>query len=283
MSRPDKAHLQVVLLGTGTPNAEPDRSGPSVAVVVGGQPYIVDMGPGLVRRAMAAFRDGVAALEAKRLTRAFLTHLHSDHTAGYPDLMLTPWVLERAEPLHVYGPPGLQEMTAHLLAAFQQDIAERLAGLEPANDRGCVVLPHEVEAGIVYRDDRVSVEAFPVQHGSWPAFGFRFMAAGRVVVISGDTAPTDVLVDKAQGCALLIHEVYSAHGFETRPPDWQRYHAHVHTSAHELGDMAARIRPGLLVLYHQLCWGVSEEELVAEVQSRYDGPVVYGHDLDRFS
>ena len=95
-----------MLLGTGTPNAEPDRSGPSVAIVVGDTPYIVDCGPGVVRRATAAQAAGIEALEPKKLTRLFLTHLHSDHTAGYPDLVLTPWVLEREQPLEVYGPPG---------------------------------------------------------------------------------------------------------------------------------------------------------------------------------
>ena len=112
----------VVLLGTGTPNADPDRSGPAVAVVVNGQPYLVDFGPGVVRRAAAASRSGVDALEVTNLTRAFVTHLHSDHTVGYADLIFTPWVLGRAVPLQVYGPKGLRAMTRHLTAAYREDI-----------------------------------------------------------------------------------------------------------------------------------------------------------------
>ena len=154
---------QVVLLGTGTPNADPAHSGPSVAIVVDGSPYLVDFGPGVVRRAAAAYEAGIEGLAVERLNRAFLTHLHSDHTAGYPDLILTPWVLERDEPLHVYGPPGLNSMTDHILAAYRQDIRERIEGLEPANKQGYLVIAHEIDAGLVYQDARVRVEAFPVQ------------------------------------------------------------------------------------------------------------------------
>src|SRR5262252_2969216 len=115
-------HTQVVLLGTGTPNADPDRFGPAVAVVVDDEAYLVDAGVGVVRRAAAAARDrGIAALAASRLTRVFITHLHSDHTLGLPDLMLSPWVLERPVPLDVYGPRGLRDMTAHIEAAYKAD------------------------------------------------------------------------------------------------------------------------------------------------------------------
>jgi ribonuclease BN (tRNA processing enzyme) len=271
-----KRLTKLILLGTGTPNAEPARAGPAAAVVVGEQPYVVDFGPGVVRRAVAA------GLDPKRLTRAFLTHLHSDHTAGYPDLILTPWTLEREEPLEVYGPPGLQAMTERLLAAYEADIKERLGGLEPANETGWRVEAHDVEPGVVYRDDDVVVEAFAVDHGSWRAYGYKFQAADRVVVISSDTAPTEVIVEKSHGCDVLVHEVYSAAGFETLPPAWQKYHAAVHTSSRELAALASRAEPKLLVLYHQLLWGVSYDELVAEVKESYGGEVVSGRDLDVF-
>ena len=271
---------QIVLLGTGTPNADPERSGPSVAIVVDGEPYLVDFGPGVVRRAAAAYALGIKGLDVKKLTRAFVTHLHSDHTAGYPDLILTPWVLERAVPLQVYGPPGIEAMTTQILAAYHQDVRERLDGLEPANDSGYLVEAYEIQAGLVYRDRCVSVKAFPVEHGSWQAFGFKFTTPDRTIVISGDTAPNAVLVEQARGCDVLIHEVYSVAGLQTRPPDWQRYHAHMHTSAHELAQIASQVQPGLLILYHQLLWDVSEEALLAEMTSCYDGPVISGRDLD---
>ncbi|MCE7982102.1 MAG: MBL fold metallo-hydrolase [Caldilinea sp. CFX5] len=273
---------KVVLLGTGTPNADPLRHGSAVAIVVGEQAYLVDFGPGIVRRAAAAAQKGIKALEAPRLTRAFLTHHHSDHTVGYPDLIFTPWVLGRSEPLVVYGPPGTQAMTNHILAAYAEDMRERREGLEPSNDQGHRVVVHEYGAGRIYSDENVQVEAFRVDHGSWPAFGFRFTTPDRTIVISGDTRPFAGLADHYRGADLLLHEVYSVRGFANRPAEWQRYHSTVHTSAHELAALTKAARPGLLVLTHQLFWGVTEADLVAEVQAHYDGPVVSGRDLDVF-
>ena len=271
---------KVVLLGTGTPNADPLRQGAAVAIVVKDQAYLVDFGPGVVRRAAAAAEKGIPALTPPRLTRAFLTHQHSDHTVGYPDLIFTPWVLGRNEPLVVYGPHGTQAMTDHLLAAYAEDIRERREGLEPANDQGYRVAVHEYSAGPIYADDQVRIEAFRVQHGSWPAFGFKCFTPDRTVVISGDTRPFPGLAEHYRGCDVLIHEVYSVRGFAKRPPAWQRYHSHVHTSTHELAALANQARPGLLVLTHHLFWGVTEDELVAEVCEQYDGAVVCGRDLD---
>ncbi len=277
------SRTRVVLLGTGTPNAEPDRSGPSVAVVVDDTPYLVDLGPGVVRRAVAASRAGVAGLAASKLTTAFITHLHTDHTLGYADFIFTPWVLERDVPVQVFGPAGLQSMTEHLLKAYEADVKIRTEGLEPANLEGYKVNVHEIEPGVIYEDERVKVTAFLVPHGSWPqAFGYRFDTPDRSIVISGDTRPTPAIAEACRGCDILIHEVYSQAGFERRPPVWQRYHASFHTSTLELGEIAARARPGTLVLYHQLPWGSSPEEMLAEIERVYDGPVVYGNDLDTF-
>lgn len=272
--------MQVILLGTGTPNAEPDRSGPAVAVVINEIPYIIDAGPGVVRQVAAAHQFGVRGLEISQLTRVFLTHLHSDHTAGYPDIILTPWVLGRDKPLEVHGPTGTESMTNHLLAAYKQDINERLQGLEPANEEGYKVNVHEISSGTVYQDKNVIVDAFRVKHGSWPAFGFRFTTPDRTFVISGDTAPFNGLVENYLGCDILIHEVYSKAGFKKRPLVWQRYHSNMHTSTYELGEIAARVKPGLLVLYHQLYWDEEEKEILREIQEKYDGKVISGKDLD---
>jgi ribonuclease BN (tRNA processing enzyme) len=275
---------RVVLLGTGTPNADPDRSGPAVAVVVNGSVYLVDAGPGIVRRAEAARRHGVAELTQPNLRIVFLTHLHSDHTAGLPDLMLTPWVLERSAPLEVYGPSGTLSMVTHLVAAFAEDRRIRLDGWQPQNRTGHETHAHEIRPGLVYQDSNVRVIAFLVAHGSWPeAFGYRFETAGRTIVISGDTRPSDAVVEACNGCDVLVHEVYSSAGFSTRPAAWRRYHAYFHTSSQELADIATRARPGLLVLYHQLLWGTSPEALLEEIRrAGYGGRVVSGNDLDVF-
>jgi ribonuclease BN (tRNA processing enzyme) len=252
-------------------------------VVVNGVAYLVDAGPGVVRRAAAAARRGIAALDARRLDRVFLTHLHSDHTVGLPDLLLTPWVLERERPLEVYGPRGTAEMSRHLVAAYEADIRRRIDGLQPQNDTGWRIEPHEIQPGVVYRDRNVTVTAVPVPHEEWPeAYGYRFESADRVIVISGDCRPSETLAAACAGCDILLHEVYSDSGFARREPEWQRYHASAHTSATELAALATRARPRRLVLYHQLLWGSTPEQLLAEIGARYRGPVSYGNDLDVF-
>ena len=151
--------------------------------------------------------------------------------------------------------------------------------LEPANNQGCLVEVSEIEPGTVYQDSSVKVDAFPVRHGSWQAFGYRFKTPDRTIVVSGDTAPTDTLVEACHDCDVLIHEVYSVAGFQTLPLDWQRYHSSVHISSLELAEIASRARPDLLILYHQLFWGTSEEGPLLEVQEGYDGKVISGKDL----
>lgn len=283
VSEEEAPRTRVVLLGTGTPNADPDRSGPALAVVVDDTPYLVDAGPGVVRRAAAAREAGVEALEVSRLATVFLTHLHSDHTAGLPDLLLTPWTLGRDRPLRMVGPEGTEEMARRIREAYRRDILIRVEGLEPTNDRGHRVEAGDVEPGVVYRDERVTVTAFPVAHGSWDqAFGYRFDTPDRTVVISGDTSPTEEIVRQCRECDILVHEVYAEAGFRGRSPDWQRYHSRFHTSGPELGRIAARARPGLLVLTHQLLWGAAPEQLLEEIEARFDGRVVYGRDLDVF-
>lgn len=272
---------QIVLLGTGTPNADPDRAGPSVAIVVNDTPYLVDFGPGVVRRAAAAFQKGVRGLAVNKLRTAFVTHLHSDHTVGYADLIFTPWTLERKEPLQVYGPRGIKAMTRHILAAYKDDIRIRTTGLEPSNRTGYKVIAREIKPGVIYKDENITVKAFPVKHGSWPeAFGYRFETPDRAIVISGDAVPSASVIENCNGCDALIHEVYSTAGFARRPPEWQKYHSNFHTSSRELAEIATKAQPGLLILYHQLLWGVSEEDLVKEVRQAYSGKVVSARDLD---
>ena len=274
---------QLVLLGTGTPNAEQGRYGSSVAVVVNGTPYVVDAGAGVVHRALEAFRMGVEGLAPKGLATLFLTHLHTDHTVGLPDLIYTPWVLEREAPLRIMGPTGTELMAHHLSEAYRRDVSIRLEGLEPANPTGHGVDAHDVVPGVVFEDANVKVTAFEVAHGSWPqAFGYRFETPDRTIVISGDTAPTEAIADYCRGCDILVHEVYSQAGWEERDSVWQRYHAASHTSGPALGGIAHRADPKLLVLTHQLLWGATPQELLAEVRSGFAGQIVYGKDLDVF-
>jgi len=248
--------------------------------VTNGRPNLIDFGPGVVRRASAANRAGVDALEPPLLSRAFATHLHSDHTAGLADLILSPWVLGRKEPLELYGPPGVGSLARHTLAAHQPDIEGRIEGLEPANDQGWKVLSRETEAGVVLREPGLTVEAIEVSHGPFRAFGYKFQTADRTIAVSGDTTPCEALVHAAEGCELLIHEVYSCDGYAGLSQEWRRYHAAMHTSSRQLAEIAGRVKPELLVLYHQLLWGVTEEELLAEIRQGYDGQIAFGRDLE---
>lgn len=279
-SPPGHDSAVVVLLGTGTPRPEPDASGPATAVVVGPRVFLVDAGPGVERRLAAAHLpvDGVTAL--------FITHLHSDHTLGYPDLMFTSWVMGRTQPFAAYGPHGLQQMTDHLVAAWAEDIAVRTNGLEKRTPGGYRVAVHEIGPGVVYDSGGVRVTAFLVEHGTWrEAYGYRIDTPGRSVVISGDTRPSENLVRAAVHADVLVHEVYPADRTAPNPTEsatWPQYVRELHTSDAELGELAARVQPKLLILTHIIRRSATDEQLLSAVRRSFTGRVVVGHDLDRY-
>lgn len=280
----DEPETKVVLLGTGNPNPTPDRLGPATAIVVGDNVYLVDFGVGITRAVQAAKDAGLEAMSQENLTIAFLTHIHSDHTLGLSDLINTPWVLGREEPLQVYGPEGVEDLVNHTLLAYEGDIKLRAEGTQPSNNTGWAAEAYEVKPGLIFQDELVKVFAFEVCHGQIkPSFGFRFETPDKVIVISGDTTYCPALIEAAQGADVLVHEVYSEAGFETLPDDWQRYHKAHHTSATELAEIATLTKPGLLVLTHQLQWGGLPLELILdEVKKGYSGDVAFGRDGDVF-
>ena len=271
---------QIVLLGTGSPGWDPDRSGPATAIVVNGTPYLIDFGPGVVRRAGAAYKKGVKGLLPINLHVVFLTHRHMDHTVGYSDLIFSPQQAGggRKLPLEVYGPKGLKDMTEHILKAHM---------LSP-DDTRFKVNAHEITPGIVYKDDNVTVKAFPVAHGdNIEAFGFRFETPDRTIVISGDTTPTQTVIDNCQSCDVLIHESYSMKNYNAVSAAAQANRRRLHTSTMQLAELAGKAKPGLLILYHRSNLGGvlaevpnPEEAFLEEIRSAYAGKVVVGHDLD---
>lgn len=272
----------VVFLGTGMPAPNPARQGPSLAIVVNGKAYIVDAGTGIVRQAAAAFQRGFPALQASNLDIAFLTHLHSDHTLGLPDLILTPWVMHRTVPLQLYGPAGTQAMAENIEKAYAEDIQVRIEGLEHQTTTGHQVVAHEIKPGVVYQDANVKVTAFAVAHGSWKeALGYRFDAGGKSIVISGDTRPVDSVVEACDGCDMLIHEVYSG---VSRGADGAAYFSSFHTSAKQLGEIAAKARSKLLVIWHYVpLEGGNTAEMVEEIHQAFHGAVLVANDLDVIS
>jgi ribonuclease BN (tRNA processing enzyme) len=281
---------RVVLLGTGSPPADPDRSGPATAIVVNDTPYLVDFGPGVVRRAKAAVVErGITALEPTNIRVAFATHLHSDHTVGYPDLIFSPWTLGRRVPIDVYGPTGIKAMTSHLLEAYRIDIETRTNADGNQHDfpDGYKVNAHDVHAGVVYKDANVTVTAFATKH-AMESYGYRFDSADRSIVISGDTNPTQATIDACHGCDVLIHEVNTLESLAKRDATFQKFAAQYHTSTEQLAELAGKAKPRLLVLYHHsiaLRPGITAtastpDQLVREISARYSGQFVVGRDLD---
>ncbi len=272
----------VVLLGTGTPFPNPERQGPATAVLVGERVFLFDAGPGVMRQIRAAGLpiNGVEAL--------FVTHLHSDHTLGYPDLIFTTWVMRRAAPLRAYGPTGLRRMTDHLIGAYGEDIVIRTDGLEKEVPGGHEVDVHEIGPGIVYDSGGVRVTAIPVRHGDWKeAYGYRIDTPDRSIVISGDTRWSDAILEAARGVDILVHEAYPEVRVapEDRPGGhlWPRYLKEFHISDVELGRLAAECKPKLLLLTHVVWMGGTEEEVIAGLRKGgYAGPVLIGEDLGRY-
>jgi ribonuclease Z len=274
----------VILLGTGMPYPNPQAQGPATIVKVGTRMFLFDAGPGVERQMSAArlpVRNGP-------LTAVFLTHLHSDHTLGLPDVILTSWVMGRSSPLRVIGPRGTRAMTRHILEAWSEDIRIRTEGLEHDAPGGWAVDVRETDGGVVYDSAGVKITAILVRHGSWKqAYAYRVDTPDRSIVISGDTAPSEALERATRGVDLLIHEVYPGARLapENRPGggDWPRYMRSFHTSDRELGALCARARPKKLVLVHIVRMGGTDEELRAGVRAGgYAGPVMIGRDLDRY-
>ena len=273
---------RVILLGTGTPRPGPDRSGPATAIVYGSRVFLFDAGAGVMRRI------NQAGLPINGPEATFITHLHSDHTLGYPDLILTSWVMRRTKPLEVYGPHGLQRMTDYILKAYSEDIKIRIGGLEREPADGYKVNVHEIEPGVIYDSSDVKITAIPVLHGSWKeAYSYRIDTPDRSIVISGDTRPCEALIEASGDVDILIHEVYASS--EIKPEDrsggnlWPQYLKEFHTSDFELGNIAEQIKPKLLILYHIVRSNTTDEELIDGIkEGGFKGKVVIGKDLQTF-
>jgi ribonuclease Z len=190
--------------------------------------------------------------------------------------------------MRLYGPPGLRRMTDHLLAAWAEDTIVRVNGLERGRPGGYRLDVREIREGVVHDSDGVTVTAIRVRHGEWEhAYAYRVEAAGRSILISGDTRPSAALERAATGVDVLVHEVYpeSRIAPENRPGGelWPRYLREVHTSDVELGRIAGSAKPRLLVLTHVLFMGASEEEIIAGIRrGGFTGRVVIARDLARY-
>lgn len=279
--------LRVTLLGTGSPPPIMRRFGPGVLIQAGGQNLLIDSGRGVTQR---LFQLGVklGAVDA-----VFITHLHSDHIVGIPDLWLTGWLeaayAQRKGPFRIWGPEGTRAMMGYLEKAYDWDITHRIAdqGLKPEN---IAVQAVEVKDGaVVFQNNGLKVTAFEVDHGDLlkPAYGYRVDFDGRSVVISGDTKPSENLIKWAAGTDLLIHQVAAVRPELLKDPVYQVILDH-HTKPEEAGEVFTRVRPQLAVYYHFVLLGsakvppVTEKDLLEMTRRTYSGPLVLGEDLMSF-
>jgi ribonuclease Z len=257
--------MRVTLLGTGTPFPSAERFGSAILVEVAGKRLLFDCGRGVVIRLTQV------GTSPKDMDGLFLTHLHSDHVVGIPDLWLSGWFLGRSTPLRIWGPPGTRSMAKHLLQAFAFDVHIRQAAPDPLPAKGVEIDAKEIAQGEIYNDNLTRVSAFLVDHGTVkPAFGYRIDSGGHSVVISGDTKFCQNVVDFASGADCLIHSAWSA-GWKNPTPPSKRSIA----SAEDAGRVFAIVKPKLGMIYHYK----DEEGLWDAVRKEYEGPLVIGKDL----
>ncbi|HTS38198.1 MAG TPA: MBL fold metallo-hydrolase [Candidatus Solibacter sp.] len=264
----------VTLLGTGTPRPTIKRFGPSILVQAGGENLLFDCGRGATIR--------LAQLKVDRIDGLFLTHLHSDHTVGIPDLWLTGWVMGRKTPLRIWGPEGTRSMMEHLEQAYAFDIHMRRDVDEMRPAAGIEVQAQDIQPGVVYENGGVKVTAFLVDHGPVkPAFGYRIDLHGHSVTLSGDTRYSENLIKCAQGTDVLIHEVidpeaYAALANGYTQEEKARVLAH-HTTPEEAGRIFTKVAPKLAVYSHIVPPEVPT--LVQQTRKSYSGPLEVGEDL----
>jgi len=276
----DGATLQITLLGTGNPRPNMERFGPSILVEAGPRKILIDAGRGATQRLFEiGARETLTTIDA-----VFLTHLHSDHVVGLPDVWLTSWVFGRTKALEVAGPPGTAEMSGHLEQAFQWDIQMRSKD-EGFSAEGVRLAASNVQPGVVFDRDGLKVTAFAVEHGGIIdfAYGYRVDYRGRSAAFSGDTRFFEPLVEHARGVDVLVHEVISPE-VELRRAQVQGAHAierviSHHTSPEQVGTIFSRVKPRLGVFSHIVPSPTTAEDLIGPTRKTYAGPLAVGYDL----
>ncbi len=281
------ADFRVTLLGTGGPPPDPNRFGPATLVEAGDQKLLFDVGRGTTIR-LWQIRVPIRALNA-----TFLTHFHSDHIVGIPDLWLSGWLGgpygQRKTPFNIVGPTGTRELMTNLERAYASDIRIRIADENYPSDGIKINLQEFAKEGVVFENSGVRVTAFTVDHGEHikPAYGYRIDYDGRAVVISGDTRFSENVIKHGTGVDLLIHEVAAVRPALLADAQVKTVMDH-HTSPQDVGRVFSRARPKLGAYTHLILLArgdvrsLTPDELTAQTRETYDGPLVVGEDLMTF-
>jgi ribonuclease Z len=222
-----------------------NRFGPSTLVEAGDQKFVFDAGRGALQRLTRL------NIRWQDVQGVFLTHLHSDHVVGFPDMWLTGWLIVpgRNVPLQVWGPRGTQAMMGHLQRAYEYDVRIRIQN-DGASPEGVKLVVKDIDEGVVYEKNGVKVTAFKVDHAPVePAFGYRIDYAGRSVVLSGDTRVSENLVLHAQGADVLVHEVFAPETLQRAgvPAERAKRIVDYHTTPEQAGHVFAKVKPKLAV------------------------------------
>ncbi len=274
--------IRVTLLGTGNPVPRIMRAGNSTLVEAGKQKLVFDFGRN------ASTRLWQLGIPLGRVDAFFLTHFHSDHTIGFPDLWLTGWLQpaygRRAAPLELHGPTGTVEFSTGLQQAFASDIATRQKDEGTPLD-GVKINAHDDAPGLVYAKDGVKVFAFNNDHGIniKPSFGYRIEYGGRTVVISGDTRYNAEVVKQSTHADILVHCVSITSDAQMKAnPGYRAIAAHL-SSPDDVARVLNAAHPKLAVFSHiGLNGDVTTGDIVQQVGEKYDGNLVVGEDLMRF-
>lgn len=289
------SEVKLLFCGTGSPSRNPYRASPCLALIAYGNLYLFDAGEGAIAK-LQEYRAPVL-----RLRKLFLTHLHSDHMSGVAEVLHNTWLYGRTGPVELVGPPGTRKLLAGIRTAYEDDIAERMYVLGPDGVEASMAFPFAEDVTVegdsirtVHEDERLTVEAFRVNHPHWAhAYGYRIRVAGKTIVLSGDTTPSEGIRRYAAGADYLIHEAFNREFMRIAGEELEKIEvpisaarisriADVHTSTLDLAEIAQNTRARHLVLTHLIPpvpnIMPARRAFTQGMDERYEGPITVAYD-----